>query len=246
MDRREFSKALAAAVATCSCQRAWAEDKSAFTGCRTVAAKLPDLAKRIRSSSGNIFWDAGCKSMHEEIVKEANVQAGLNFYDDHDGPNALAFPHVDPEDKPDGTIVLGIQLMTRALPPMDDMIEFQPVGAILLAHECGHILQYKSGMSPAGPWQMEPHADFLGGVILGKIMVRHSPTARSQRNYGLSRMSLDMASQVLYGVGDTLFSSPQHHGEPDFRASMMRAGLELAGLDMPTAFEKGKRMIGLF
>src|SRR5262249_8857976 len=53
--------------------------------------------------------------------------------------------------------------------------------AIIVAHEFGHILQYKSGMAPDGPWQMEPHADFLAGWLLARNFPKKgytSPIAR--------------------------------------------------------------------
>ena len=39
---------------------------------------------------------------------------------------------------------------------------------VITAHEFDHILQYKSGMVPDGPWQMEPHADFLAGWAIDR------------------------------------------------------------------------------
>jgi hypothetical protein len=49
-------------------------------------------------------------------------------------------------------------------------------------------------------------------------------------------------------LGDTLYNDPRHHGEPEFRAAMVRAGFDAAfelHLDVDAAFEKGKKMAGL-
>jgi hypothetical protein len=44
-----------------------------------------------------------------------------------------------------------------------------PIQPLLItAHEFGHILQYKMGMTPDGPWQMEPHADYMAGWYIGR------------------------------------------------------------------------------
>ncbi len=242
MNRREFSAALASALLTCNCRTVSAAEKHPFTGCRMLAAAAPGIAGRERQSCGDMFRDADCRVMHSAVAEEAHVRTGFCFYDDSDGANALAFPDPLLPDGPDGTIMLGIGLMSHEMPPA--AYSFQPVIAILIAHECGHILQYKYGMSPRGPWQMEPHADFLGGVILGKIMKQREPSALP--GFGLSSTSLFQATQVMFRHGDVLFNSTQHHGEPEFRASMVRAGLEAADLDLKAAFEQGKRIVGLF
>jgi hypothetical protein len=183
-----------------------------------AAAADPEIDTRKRMSSGNVFWDANCKIMHSDIAKEAGVLPGFCFYDDSDGANALALPDALFPQEPDGTIMFGVTLLDREMPPAATD-PFQPVIAVLMAHEFGHILQYRSGMSPDGPWQMEPHADFLGGFLLGKIMKKRNTSVLP--GFGFSSMSVLRAVQVLFRYGDTLFNSPLHHGEPEFRAAMV-------------------------
>jgi hypothetical protein len=242
MNRREFSTALASALLACRCPAA-AGEKASFSGCRTVAGAVPDIIGRERTTSGNIFWDSHCRLMHRDIIAQAGVRAGFCFYDDSDGANALAFPDAMLPDGPDGTIMLGIKLMLREMPP-GATNPFVPVVAILIAHECGHILQYKSGMLPSGPWRMEPHADFLGGFILGKIIRQQPPSPVP--GFGLDSMGVFLATQEMFRYGDVRFNSPEHHGAPEFRAAMVRAGLDASDRDLKSAFDRGKRIAGLF
>ncbi len=90
---------------------------------------------------------------------------------------------------------------------------------------------------------MEPHADFLAGFLLGKIMKKRNTSILP--GFGFSNMSVLQAVQVLFRYGDTLFNSPLHHGEPEFRAAMVRAGLDAADIDVGSAFKKGKTIVGL-
>ena len=39
------------------------------------------------------------------------------------------------------------------------------ITSTMIAHEFGHILQYKAGYTWDGSWQMEPHADFMRCTI---------------------------------------------------------------------------------
>jgi hypothetical protein len=53
------------------------------------------------------------------------------------------------------------------------------------------------------------------------------------------------AIETMFKKGDTYYYHPDHHGEPEFRAAMVRAGYEDMALDVETAFKKGKRLAGL-
>jgi hypothetical protein len=53
------------------------------------------------------------------------------------------------------------------------------------------------------------------------------------------------AVKRMFELGDTAFNNPAHHGEPEFRATMVRAGYEEAGTSPSEAFAKGRRLTGL-
>jgi len=51
-----------------------------------------------------------------------------------------------------------------------------------------------------------------------------------------------MRAALLPELGDV---DPSHHGEPQFRAAMVRAGQDAHDLPMQAAFEKGAKLVGL-
>jgi hypothetical protein len=113
---------------------------------------------------------------------------------------------------------------------------------LIAAHEFGHILQFKLGMKVDGPWQMEPHADYLGGWYVGNY-VRAEGAMNSHGT--LDDQTLMAFAQTMFSLGDTAFNDKAHHGEPAFRAAMVRAGYDAAALDPKAAFEKGRAIVGL-
>lgn len=146
---------------------------------------------------------------------------------------------------PDGTVLLGTTLFQDEKNRVGES-ETWSMEAIA-AHEFGHILQYKLGMTPDGPWQMEPHADFIAGWYLwGQI--GHSLGQKINRTTGKplpNEELLEMAIRSFFQIGDYAFNDHTHHGEPEFRAAMVRAGFESGNLKLNEAFEKGKKYAGL-
>jgi len=118
--------------------------------------------------------------------------------------------------------------------------DFQPL--LITAHEFGHILQFKVGMQTDGPWQMEPHADYMAGWYVGNF-VRKEGAMNSRGD--LNDQTLMAFAQTMFSLGDTAFNDKAHHGEPAFRAAMVRAGYDAATLDANAAFEKGRAIVGL-
>ena len=51
--------------------------------------------------------------------------------------------------------------------------------------------------------------------------------------------------KTMFDKGDTDFASVTHHGQPEFRAAMVRAGCDSAGLGLDAAFAKGRKMANL-
>jgi hypothetical protein len=151
---------------------------------------------------------------------------------------------------PDGTVLIGINLMQDAQRVTDTnnyniirqagkaFARFRDIAVakIIMAHEFGHIVQYKHGMEPTGPWQMEPHADFLAGWCLRAFAARIGVPG-----VDVNDNEVNYAAKFAFGLGDTDFND-DHHGEPTLRQAMVRAGFELGELDLETAFDKGLKM----
>jgi predicted metalloprotease len=153
------------------------------------------------------------------------------------GTGVMATPRAWFDDGPDGTVYLGTNFMNS----LSWSGQF-----VVIAHEYGHILQYKHGMTPSGPWQMEPHADFLAGYCCGK----QSSTMRKLGIDQLAKLNFtsDAEAAEMFKQGDSEFNDPGHHGQPEFRAAMVRAGFEAAfdsHLTVDLAFQKGMKIAGL-
>jgi hypothetical protein len=119
-----------------------------------------------------------------------------------------------------------------------------------MAHEFAHIFQFKNCITrnPPGPWQMEPHADYLAGWFLSttstawivgtgdKAFVVDAPREWSD---------LDIAIKSIFAKGDSEFTNPQHHGQEEFRAAMVRAGYYDGALKLQDAAIKGMHITDL-
>ena len=97
----------------------------------------------------------------------------------------------------------------------------------LIAHELGHSLQCKLGISGSLQGvQRELHADFLAGYYLG-VKMHFSLTDIRQFAYELSNR------------GDFQFNDSQHHGTPEERVRFMLMGAALNVLSLDEVSEYG-------
>ena len=110
---------------------------------------------------------------------------------------------------------------------------------LVAAHEFGHILHFKIGSPFSRQWLVEPHADFMAGWFVGN----YSRT-QSTKQSDLNDETLMVFAETMFNLGDTKFNNKAHHGEPAFRATMVRAGYTFADLDVRDAFQKGRQLLG--
>ena len=196
MDRRRFLLGLVTLSApVCGVLRS-AEARSPILGCRLTTGNDSERPFRLMASTRDAGafnadnYDDRLRRLVKVLVNDFGVEPGFSFYDDGDGANALATPARLTENAgPDGTVLIGAHLLVsegkrscegalRPNPkPNEGLWDMQRldecrwtrvvVEDFIMAHEFAHILQYKKGMKPDGPWQMELHADFLAGWRLG-------------------------------------------------------------------------------
>ena len=255
MQRREFvaGALLAALASTYICSHARASDPK--QGCRKASAGDADWRTLIRETSGQKEVDAFCATWSKRLVEALAVRSGFCFYDDADGPNAIATPDALFPDGPDGTVMFGLALIQHEIGPrptwatQETTLPYahtQPRLLIILAHEFGHIYQFKNGWGVDGPWQLEPQADFMAGWLLGRVMNILTPQEHGTFTTAmLTSMNQEEAVEAIFKKGDTLFDDPSHHGQPEFRAAMVRAGFDASTLDHRAAFDKGLSMAGV-
>jgi hypothetical protein len=161
--------------------------------------------------------------MQQEAVN-LSVTYGLSprlFFLVDEPPNAYATREVANAFGLDGTVLFGQNLTTEQL-------SRDPSGSTLLAvmaHEFGHIAQFRNGLSESGK-RPELHADFLAGWYLA---------VRGRYAWA----NLMPALRVFYDLGDYAFNSPLHHGTPDERLAASQAGFNSSAFTAQQAYAAG-------
>lgn len=219
-------------------------------GCRTLGGGATEEAVQLQTADEAGPIAAKFAEMSTELKARFAIEPALYFYDDGNRPNAKALQAGDiASGGPDGTVLVGINLIRRVAQRVTDTNRYNiireaakalgrvqdiAVAKIIMAHEFGHIVQYKHGMKPTGPWEMEPHADFLAGWCLRGFARNIGSAGHEEAN----DIDISYAAKFAFGLGDTDFDD-DHHGEPQLRQAMVRTGFELGELDLETAFRKG-------
>jgi len=157
---------------------------------------------RAEKTTGIDHLDEQLNNEFELASSLFNVNANL-FVCDYTN-NAFALSSCNLENC-HGSVVLGLTMVTK---------EAWDHGSIavrgILAHELGHVLQYKLKPNLTNP-QKELQADFLAGYYLGR-MSYYTPE------------SITPFANSLYSKGDYDYWNPGHHGTPEQRKGIMIAG----------------------
>lgn len=191
---------------------------------------------RIATSSGDAETDRFLGSALQRLSATFQVSPGFAFFDDGEVENAYAARETLLGNGP-GTVLMGMTLFRRL------MTEVKDGGVTVIAvcaHEFGHIYQY------GGYYRLldqvdsqtnrphELHADFLAGYYLGLRKAEHR------------QLDLRKVGYELYRMGDTNFTSRQHHGTPDERFAALSAGFKLGSqgkADITAAAKAGFELI---
>ena len=111
------------------------------------------------TQSPNSNLNAAFQQEGLQLIAVFNVAPSGLFFVDGSNPNAFATPEVMSANGPDGTVVLGLSLASQEL--ARDLGYGFSIPAIM-AHEFGHILQFKRGGVTPGK-NAELQADYLAG-----------------------------------------------------------------------------------
>ncbi len=156
------------------------------------------------------------------------------FFMDEQSPNALATSeNISNYPDADGTIIFGTKLMLREL-QRDNGIGYS-VPAIM-AHEFAHILQFKKIRNGEHERprtrNMELHADFLAGWYLSH---RHK----------FKTTEFDPARNAFEEMGDTDYTSIDHHGTPQERLKAITGGYysDIGEGDIEEAYNEGWKFV---
>jgi hypothetical protein len=190
----------------------------------------------ITPSSGDTGTDHFLGLALMRISRKFEVAPGFGFFDDGDKPNAFATDRTLAGNGP-GTVLMGKNLYRLI------MTQTQDSGLALItmcAHEFGHIHQYSSSYKAdlegldRTVKPLELHADFLAGFYLADRKAEHP------------EFSLRTVGAVFEVLGDTNFSSPQHHGTSAERLAAITAGFDFgktAGRRIDAAAQAGVKYV---
>jgi hypothetical protein len=195
-------------------------------GAGASGADLATLAAagQIYFPSGNFRLDSFNQTEGMNLVNTYLVSPRM-FYLVDPSPNAFATPEIANAMGPDGTILLGQNLLAQQLTQ-------DPSGATVvavMAHEFGHLVQFRNGLRQPGK-RAELHADFMAGWYLN-LRGRYA------------WVNLQPALRLFYQLGDFQFNSPTHHGTPDERLAAAQAGFDSRAVNVSQAYSAGLQVI---
>lgn len=232
MDRRFILKAFAAMASTCGSSGLLAHGHHGHQGCRLSASAAQNFGSEVflTNSSGNPTIDATFPGERAILNSLFMVFPDFSFYDDSDGPNAMATTANLAGSSPYGTVVFGRTLLASEL----SQTWWGAAIAGISAHEWAHIAQFASGLS--GPvYLMELHADYLAGWYLGRKALA-----------GTNVMIAGLGNS-LFNKGSFDFNNPDWHGTPQQRVQAMLAGFNGAPINnnIAAAYNAGRMAVGI-
>ncbi|WP_022694884.1 hypothetical protein [Ponticaulis koreensis] len=143
------------------------------------------------------------------------------FYDDWQGPNAIAMNRTLNGNYSRGTILFGGELLWReAIDVGGNDLNTVRI-ATILAHEFAHLAQFSRGYYVDVPTQ-ELMADMMAGWAIGLLFSDEFVTDDRRRQRLLSE-----AARTMFDIGDYAFNSPNHHGTPQQREAAFELGLSM-------------------
>jgi hypothetical protein len=197
-------------------------------GFRCMARNAPDIdPSTLRTSLVNTTLDNYIRAENAKLVDIFGVIPNLVYVDAVNWDNAAASSDPD-EVLITGTVYIGIKLLENEFKDKQRGLH-AIIGA--LAHEYGHILQYKfEGATFTDLLQTELHADFMAGYYIAK---RSALTPTEVDNFAFSLF--------LRGDRPTFFGAPDHGGG-DQRVAAMLAGYYSKTLEPNDAYNAGRRV----
>ena len=168
------------------------------------------------------------KAFNMDIGNILMLRPGFGFYGGEDSTNAYATPRNIFEDSRDGTIILGLNLVKNEI--KKGPYSWQGAITFIHAHEFAHIAQYNYDYNEGPTPLKELHADAMGGLIMGHLvmtkvlMERRLPWRIRLLRAERRRREIVHAAQSIFSFGDYKFNNPNHHGTPRQRLKAFKIG----------------------
>lgn len=206
IDRRNLCKHFICGAAAFSFDCSVCAASPALQGCGlNLGVSAGGLRKRLLTSSGDSILDDLCQAEASQLSQYFEISPELSFLDDSDGANAYAIPPEKPGAP--ALVALGINLIKRM--GVTGRNVFPLIG--VMAHEWAHVAQFERGIDTDWVIKWELQADYLAGWYLMKTR-------------GQDRDVVDNIANVFSGLGDTVFTAPDHHGTPQQRSANILDG----------------------
>ena len=184
----------------------------------TATGRAVHGSEQVILRSGDRDFDLALAQTLLKISRALNVAPGFAYYDDSEGMNAYATRRVQLNGA-DGTVLFGQRFLRRLMGGKENP---EVAVAAVCAHEFGHILQFKHGLTDRVTngdrtvKRVELQADFFSGFFAG-LRKKERPSYPAA-----------VGALAQYNVGDRSVNSPQHHGTPDQRGAAFVRGYDVA------------------
>ena len=158
-----------------------------------------------------------------------NYRPSLAYLDDAQGKNAFATSRdVTGRGSPHGAVLMGVHLMRDLLNRPGAKTEYSNAWSIaaVLAHEWAHIAQFARGVRTRDGRVvgMELMADAISGWYLAKKLQLVGRTLGPIQVQRIGASDQTAAARAVYSLGDTNFTSRNHHGTSEQRVGAFVAG----------------------
>ncbi len=191
-------------------------------------------------SSGDALIDRLMAIEMLAIQSRFHVAPRFFYFDDGANHNAFWTPRtfgksiVQAERRQFGSVAFGKNLLAGELRSTPSTGRKNTTIAAILAHECGHMLQYdkRSRLSPA---QNELQADFLAGW-----------STRCEKRHGNPDLDEGHVFVAFYKLGDEGIYNIQHHGLKKERCAAFLAGFDVEHDDVEVAYVQGAEYVKNF
>ena len=158
-----------------------------------------------------------------------NYRPSMAYLDDAQGKNAFATPRdITGQGSPHGAVLMGVHLMRDLLNRRGAKTEYSNAWSVaaVLAHEWAHIAQFARGVRTRDGRVvgMELMADAISGWYLAKKLQLVGQTLGPIQVQRIGAADQTAAARAVYSLGDTNFTSRNHHGTSEQRVRAFVAG----------------------
>ncbi len=152
-------------------------------------------------------------SAHKDLKEIFQLNPGFSFINEQGSPNAFATSQNLTHDAVDGTILIGKKFLDNEIEKGEE--SWQAPLLLVLAHEFGHIAQFKFGYHAETPI-MELQADAIAGITVAQwlVILKNIPQFNNLYARKLQEQEISHAVDSLFSIGDYNFNDPDHHGTP--------------------------------